>query len=403
MSHPTPADGIALTLAEVEDLTSRALSASGVSPANLGPLVASVVAAEADGIHSHGLARLPTYCEHARCGKIDGAATPTLDQPRPGLVRVDAREGFAHPAIELGLPALIAAAKAQGIAALAVTNSYNCGVVGHHVERIAEAGLLALGFVNAPASMAPFGGNTPVFGTNPIAFAVPRADAPPLVLDQSASVVAKSELIVHQQRGQPIPEGWALDKDGNLLSFPGAPGVGMNWIQAPAAGGQVGARVVDGRPPETADELMMDPATVTRGGYVLGDTVEVSTPRSGLKSYTLVGTGTYGAGATAGASYLFFTLDEAQEIVQDGAEGFYAAWVVTEPGADPATVADAVEAGLPEGFIAETGDDLAAEIEEQLDVGLGFVNTFLLVFAGIALLVATLLILNTFSILVAQR
>lgn len=194
-----------------------------------------------------------------------------------------------------------------------------------------------------------------------------------------------------------------LDKDGNLLSFPGAPGVGMNWIQAPAAGGQVGARVVDGRPPETADELMMDPATVTRGGYVLGDTVEVSTPRSGLKSYTLVGTGTYGAGATAGASYLFFTLDEAQEIVQDGAEGFYAAWVVTEPGADPATVADAVEAGLPEGFIAETGDDLAAEIEEQLDVGLGFVNTFLLVFAGIALLVATLLILNTFSILVAQR
>ncbi|NKC34139.1 Ldh family oxidoreductase [Falsiroseomonas selenitidurans] len=233
MSHPTPADGIALTLAEVEDLTSRALSASGVSPANLGPLVASVVAAEADGIHSHGLARLPTYCEHARCGKIDGAATPTLDQPRPGLVRVDARDGFAHPAIELGLPALIAAAKAQGIAALAVTNSYNCGVVGHHVERIAEAGLLALGFVNAPASMAPFGGNTPVFGTNPIAFAVPRADAPPLVLDQSASVVAKSELIVHQQRGQPIPEGWALDKDGNPTTDPAT---GLAGSMVPSGG-----------------------------------------------------------------------------------------------------------------------------------------------------------------------
>ncbi|PZW51122.1 (2R)-3-sulfolactate dehydrogenase (NADP+) [Humitalea rosea] len=206
--------GIALTLAEVESLTREALAASGVSAANLGPLVASVVAAEADGIQSHGLARLPTYCEHALCGKIDGRATPVLEQPRPGLIRVDARDGFAHPAIELGLPALIAAARSQGIAALAVTNSYNCGVVGHHVERIAAAGLLALGFVNAPASMAPAGGRVPVFGTNPMAFAAPRADGPPLVLDQSASVIAKSELLQHQQRGEPIPLGWAVDRDG---------------------------------------------------------------------------------------------------------------------------------------------------------------------------------------------
>jgi (2R)-3-sulfolactate dehydrogenase (NADP+) len=224
---------VTLTLDEVADLTRRALAASGVAPANLGPLVASVVAAEADGIHSHGLARLPTYCEHARCGKIDGAATPVLDQPRPGLVRVDARDGFAHPAIELGLPALVSAARAQGIAALAVTNSYNCGVVGHHVERIAEAGLLALGFVNAPASMAPAGGRIPVFGTNPIACAVPRADGPPLVLDQSASVVAKSELIVHQQRGEAIPPGWALDRDGQPTTDPAA---GLAGSMLPSGG-----------------------------------------------------------------------------------------------------------------------------------------------------------------------
>ncbi|MGK7869733.1 Ldh family oxidoreductase [Falsiroseomonas sp. E2-1-a20] len=224
---------VSMTLEEVADLTRRALAASGVAVANLGPLVASVVAAEADGIHSHGLARLPTYCEHARCGKIDGAATPVLDQPRPGLVRVDARDGFAHPAIELGLPALVAAARSQGIAALAVTNSYNCGVVGHHVERIAEAGLLALGFVNAPASMAPAGGRVPVFGTNPIAFAVPRAEGPPLVLDQSASVVAKSELIVHQQRGEAIPLGWALDQDGQPTTDPAA---GLAGSMLPSGG-----------------------------------------------------------------------------------------------------------------------------------------------------------------------
>lgn len=194
-----------------------------------------------------------------------------------------------------------------------------------------------------------------------------------------------------------------LDRDNRLISFPGAPGFAMNWVDLPAAGGQVGARVVEGRVPRTSDEVMMDPATATRGGFVVGDTLSVSTPVDGIQSYSIVGLGTYGAGATAGASYLFFTLDEAQRLVQGGRDGFYAAWVQTEPQADPSLVAQAVQEILPEGFVAETGDALAETIQEQLDVGLGFINTFLLVFAGIALLVATLLILNTFSILVAQR
>jgi (2R)-3-sulfolactate dehydrogenase (NADP+) len=205
---------IALSLGEVEALTRRALLACGVDPHNEKSVTASIVAAEADGIHSHGLARLPTYCEHARVGKIDGRAQPKLTLPKPGLIRVDASHGFAHPAIDLGLPAVCKAAGTQGIAALAVTNSYNCGVVGYHVERMATKGVLSLAFVNAPASIAPAGGATPVFGTNPIAIAVPRMGKEPLVLDQSSSVVARSEIIVHQQRGEPIPLGWALDRDG---------------------------------------------------------------------------------------------------------------------------------------------------------------------------------------------
>jgi (2R)-3-sulfolactate dehydrogenase (NADP+) len=238
MSAHQPADGVSLSLAQVEALTRRALLACGVDPRNEAAITASVVAAEAEGIHSHGLARLPTYCEHARVGKIDGRARPVLDSPKPGLVRVDAKGGFAHPAIDFGLPALCEAAKAQGIAALAVTNSYNCGVVGYHVERIAREGLLALGFVNAPASIAPMGGTRSVFGTNPIAIAVPRAGREPLVLDQSSSVVAKSEILVHQQRGEPIPLGWALDRDGNPTTDPKAALAGGTMVPA---GGYKGA------------------------------------------------------------------------------------------------------------------------------------------------------------------
>jgi len=238
MTANAPHDAVTLSLTDVEALTRAALLACGVDPRNEPAITASVVAAEAEGIHSHGLARLPTYCEHAKVGKIDGKARPVLDSPRPGLVRVDAKCGFAHPAIDFGLPALCEAAKTQGIAALAITNSYNCGVVGYHVERIAAEGFLALGFVNAPASIAPMGGTKPVFGTNPIALAVPRSGREPLVLDQSSSVVAKSEIVVHQQRGEPIPLGWALDKDGSPTSDPAAALAGGTMVPA---GGYKGA------------------------------------------------------------------------------------------------------------------------------------------------------------------
>jgi len=213
---------IQLSLDEVHELALQALLACGTDRRNAESVAASVAASEADGIHSHGLARLPTYCEHARCGKIDGQAQPSVESVSLAGIRVDARDGFAHPAIDLGLERLVPLARDTGIAAMAVTNSYNCGVCGYHVERIAREGLVALGYVNAPASIAPWGGSDPLFGTNPVSFAAPRRDADPLVLDQSSSVVAKSEIVVHKQRGEPIPEGWALDADGHPTTDPAA-------------------------------------------------------------------------------------------------------------------------------------------------------------------------------------
>lgn len=95
-------------------------------------------------------------------------------------------------------------------------DSYNCGVLGYHVERLPEQGLIGLGFTNAPASITPVGGTTPVIGTNPFALAVPDGNgAAAFVIDQSASVVAKSEIMMHARSGKPIPVGWALDAEGN--------------------------------------------------------------------------------------------------------------------------------------------------------------------------------------------
>jgi (2R)-3-sulfolactate dehydrogenase (NADP+) len=223
-----------LTLVEIEDLALRGLIAAGTSPENAAPLAAATAMTEADGVASHGLAYIPIYAEHVSCGKVDGKATPVLSRPRPAVVTVDAGTGFAHAAIALGFETLIPLAREQGVAVLAINNSYNCGVLGCHTQVLAQAGLLGIGFTNAPASIAPSGGKTPVVGTNPISIAAPGPDGQVAILiDQSASTIAKSEVMKHAREGKAIPEGWALDVDGNSTTDPAA---GLKGSMAPSGG-----------------------------------------------------------------------------------------------------------------------------------------------------------------------
>lgn len=210
-----------LTLDEIKERAYRALLASETSPANADSVAISLAAAEADGIASHGLLRLPTYCAHARSGKVDGFAEPALSRAAPAVMRVDARNGFAHPAIDVALRELPALAREHGIAAAAVHRSYNSGVMGHHVEQLARQGFVALAFANAPAVLAPWGGRRPLLGTNPVAFAAPRSEDGPIVIDQASSVVARGEIMLRAQRGEAIPETWGFDFAGQPTHDPG--------------------------------------------------------------------------------------------------------------------------------------------------------------------------------------
>ena len=226
--------GRVLPVSDIRTLVARALLRHGASITQAEALAGGVAAAERDGIKSHGLMYLPTYCEHLTCGKVVGAAEPTLERTAPSALVVDARSGFAHAAIDLGLPALVALARENGVASLAIRNSYNCGVLGYHTERIAAAGLVGLGFTNAPASIAPWGARKPVLGTNPWSLAVPDgAGGARFVIDQSASVVAKSEVMKRARAGEPIPEGWAFDAEGRPT---GDPASALKGTMAPAGG-----------------------------------------------------------------------------------------------------------------------------------------------------------------------
>lgn len=223
-----------LTEAELAELAAAALRAHGASPAQATPLAAAIARAEADGLRSHGLMYLPTYCSHLACGKVVGDAVPALSRPAPGIVTVDAGCGFAHAAIAAGFPVLAEAARETGMAGLAVRNSYNCGVLGHHTEALARQGPVALGFTNAPASIAAWGGRQAVLGTNPWSLAVPDGQGEALfVIDQSASVVAKSEVIRRSKTGEALEPGWAFDAEG--LPTTDAAGA-LKGTMAPAGG-----------------------------------------------------------------------------------------------------------------------------------------------------------------------
>jgi (2R)-3-sulfolactate dehydrogenase (NADP+) len=211
-----------LTLAEAEGLVVATLARCRTSTDNARSVARALVAAEADGLKGHGLSRLPTYAAQARLGKVDGLAVPSIARPRPGLIAIDAANGFAFPALEAAEAMLPEAAHGQGLAAAAIRRSGHCGAAGLPVERLAQTGLVALMFVNTPGAMAPWGGAKAVFGTNPVAFACPLPGRAPLVVDLSLSKVARGNVMTAKQRGEKIPEGWALDHDGKPTTDPDA-------------------------------------------------------------------------------------------------------------------------------------------------------------------------------------
>jgi (2R)-3-sulfolactate dehydrogenase (NADP+) len=204
----------AFSLAEAEELVANALERSRTSAENARTVAQALVRAESEGLKSHGLLRLPIYAAQTKVGKVDGFAVPAVERRSAGLIAIDAKHGFAYPALNEAVKLLPEMARQSGIAAAGITRSHHVGVAGHPVARLADAGMVAMMFANAPAAMAPWGGTRPVFGTDPIAFACPLPGGAPIVVDLSLSKVPRGQILNAIQKGEAIPEGWALDTHG---------------------------------------------------------------------------------------------------------------------------------------------------------------------------------------------
>lgn len=230
-SLPEP---VRLALDEVRELAVEIFRAHGLSGDQAAAVADTVAAAERDDCRSHGLFRVPGYVASVRSGKVTPDAVPAVRDLAPGVVRVDAGNGFAPLALKAGREPLAAKARAQGIAVLALVNGYHFAALWPETEALAERGLVAFACTGYVPCVAPAGGSRPLYGTNPIAFAWPRGEGrPPMVFDQATAACARGEIMIHERDGRPIPEGWAVDPDGNPTTDPAA---GLAGAQLPFGG-----------------------------------------------------------------------------------------------------------------------------------------------------------------------
>ncbi len=196
---------------------------------------------------------------------------------------------------------------------------------------------------------------------------------------------------------------FVVKKNGKLLGGTGAPTLSFNLTDAPNALGDTAVTIKEGREP-TGDEVALDRRSADNAGYKLGDTVKMITsgPEPRFEA-TLVGYADFAGGGLAGASLVFFDTPTAQRLFLDGEDAFTSIGVASEDGVSDKELVAALKANLPDGTTALTAKQVSDEFKSIVDTLLGFLSTFLLIFAGIALVVGTFLIINTFSILVAQR
>ena len=210
----------------IEDLGARiekVFAHAGMNPAQAGAMARVLTAGERDQCKSHGIYRIEGTLRTVKAGKVNPQAVPVL-APDDGtaLVRVDAQGGFANAAFELALPELAARAKKLGMAAMVINDCTHLAALWPEVEAVTAHGLAAMVMCPSYATVAPTGGTDPLLGTNPFAFGWPRPAGDPYVFDFATSVAARGEVELHRRAGKALPEGWALDKDGNPTTDPEA-------------------------------------------------------------------------------------------------------------------------------------------------------------------------------------
>ena len=269
---------VPLSLEDIYNLANKTLLANGCDEETSNILSDLIMKAERDGSLSHGLFRLPAYVAGLKSGKINGKNRPKISKITPSVVKVDGNNCLAPMVLNKSLPELIKAAKENGVAVLSITNSHHMAAMWPETEAIAEEGLVAFACTSYKPAVAPAGSIKPLFGTNPISFAWPRKNKPPVVYDMATASMAMGEVQVAKREGHKVPLGTGLTKDGKdttdpaeiadggvLLPFGGYKGSGIAMMVELLAGALVG----DNFSYETAEKDNNDGGPPSGGEFIL--------------------------------------------------------------------------------------------------------------------------------------
>ena len=206
--------GTRIPFEDLHRLLSRLSSANGVAVQVAEALATTIVKAECDGCTGHGLFRIQGYLASLRSGYVDGNAVPTIDRTRSSVLVADGRRGFAQAPLADARAEPLEAVRDNGIACLAISNAHHYASLANDIESFADEGFFALAMLNGRARVAPWGAQRAVIGTNPIAFACPRAHGPPFLWDMATSAVANADVLIAARDDHELPPNVALDSRG---------------------------------------------------------------------------------------------------------------------------------------------------------------------------------------------
>ena len=213
MPHSVQADPL-------RHIVTAVFTACGMSEEDAVLLADTLVDADLGGVHSHGVLRVPEYVEKLTAKGVDPQGQPHVVAGRGACLVVDGGNSMGQIGMHFAMARAIDAARVHGVGIAAIRGSNHSGAMAYYARMAVEADMIGWATTNALPTMAPWGGAERILGINPLGLGIPAGDEPPILYDAAFSGSSHGKIRIHQQKGEPLPEGWALDATGSPTTDP---------------------------------------------------------------------------------------------------------------------------------------------------------------------------------------
>ncbi len=231
-----------VSLKTLQEFVSNVLRSVNASDEQSRIFAKALIWSDQIGRPTHGVWRLPAYTKRIGLGLIKCPCEPEYSNENSAVTVMNGDQGIGHYVGHKAMMRSIDMAKEFGVGVVGVKNSNHFGTSAYYVQLAAEQGMIGIALSNSISKVAPYGGIKAVFGTNPFAFGAPRRNGKSMMLDMATTAIAGAQVMKYAEQGKELPEGIAIDRQGNsisdpnkvdegaLLPFGGAKGYGLSLM-----------------------------------------------------------------------------------------------------------------------------------------------------------------------------